>query len=124
VARSCTDVRSPSPPSGRTSPPSGEESDCLALGVLGGFAGSLQAVLLALLHARVARQEAGLLEHRAALDVELDERPGDAVRDRARLARHAPARDPDADVEAPQRVGELERLQDLHLQDSLTQVSD
>src|SRR5512141_2254828 len=48
-------------------------------------AGAALSVLLALLHARVAREEAGLLQGLAQLEVEQAERAGDAVADRARL---------------------------------------
>ena len=69
-----------------------------ALGVLRGLAGLLEAVLLALLLARVAREEAGLLELGAQLGVELDERPGDAEAQGAGLARDAAAVERGVDV--------------------------
>ena len=55
----------------------------LALGELEARPGALLAVLLALLLARVARQEAGRLEAMPQLDIELEERAGDAMADRA-----------------------------------------
>src|SRR5438105_15957204 len=63
----------------------------LALGELEPLARAGLAVLLALLHARVAREEA-FLAHRAAQRlVEPHERPRDAELDRARLAGQAAA---------------------------------
>src|SRR5262249_51823693 len=47
----------------------------LTLRVLRRLAGLLQTVLLAFLHAGVARQEAGLLERRPVLEVQLDQGP-------------------------------------------------
>src|SRR5579859_2856411 len=72
----------------------------LALRVLRSLAGPLQAGLLALLLARVAGEEAGLLEDRAELRVALQQRPGQAVGDRAGLAGLAAADDLDAGVVA------------------------
>ena len=63
----------------------------LALGELGRATGSLQAVLLALLHARVTGQVAGLLDGGLELLIRLDQRAGDAVADRAGLAGEAAA---------------------------------
>ena len=51
----------------------------IALGVLEALAGAGLTVLLALLLARVAREEAGVLEAAAALGIDRDERAGDAV---------------------------------------------
>jgi len=62
------------------------DASSLALGVLRGFAGALEAGLLALLHARVAGQHAVLLQHRPHRQVRRAERPGDTVLDRAGLA--------------------------------------
>src|SRR5207249_4634141 len=65
---SCPARRTPPPPlRAGTSPPSGEEANGLPLGVLRRFAGPLEPVLLALLLARVAREEAGLLQDRPQL---------------------------------------------------------
>src|SRR5262245_39662024 len=58
----------------------------LALRVLRRLAGPLEAVLLALLDARVARQQAGLAQQRASRLVGLGERARERVRDRAGLA--------------------------------------
>src|SRR5262245_55920750 len=63
----------------------------LPLGVLRRLAGLLEAVLLRLLLARVAREEAGLLDLRARLRVELGERTGDAEAQGAGLTRDAAA---------------------------------
>src|SRR4029077_1501282 len=57
------------------------------------LARALLPVLLAFLDARVARQEAFLLELRPELDVVLDERARDAEAERARLAGDAAAGD-------------------------------
>src|SRR5438445_4642129 len=65
------------------------DASSLALGVLRGFAGALEAGLLALLHARVAGQHAVLLQQRPHRQVRRAERPGDTVLDRAGLAGHA-----------------------------------
>src|SRR5207237_1439858 len=55
---SCPARRTPPPPlRAGTSPPSGEEANGLPLGVLRRFPGPLEPVLLALLLARVAREE-------------------------------------------------------------------
>ena len=58
----------------------------LALGELEALAGTGLTGLFALLHAAVARHAAGLLERGARGFVRRDERAGEAVADRARLA--------------------------------------
>src|SRR3954447_12092406 len=62
-----------------------------ALGVLRGLAGLLEAVLLGLLLAGIASEEAGLLQRCAQLGIELDQRAGDAHAQRAGLTRRATA---------------------------------
>src|SRR5574341_1367480 len=79
-------------------------------------AGALLSVLLALLDARVARQEAGLLELDAQLGVVLAERSRDRVSDGARLGGHAAAVDRGYDVELVVRLRHRERLLDDLLQ--------
>ena len=81
-----------------------------ALGELGRATGSLQAVLLALLHARIAGEVAGLLDGGLVLFVCLDQRAGDAVTDRARLAGEAAALAVDEHVILAQGVGQNQRL--------------
>src|SRR4051795_3983485 len=77
------------------------------------LARALLPVLLAFLDARVARQEAFLLEARPQLEVVLDERAGDAEAQRAGLAGNAPARNRRQDVELIGRFGDEQRLFDL-----------
>src|SRR4051812_27270239 len=80
-----------------------------ALAVLRSLAGLLEAGLLALLDAGVARQEAGLLERGAVgLEVDLVERAGHAEAQRAGLAGRAAAVDAGDHVEAALEVGDLE----------------
>src|SRR5581483_10110974 len=76
---------------------------------LGRLAGLVQPRLLALHLARVARQEALPLERHAELRVRLDERPGDAVPDRARLAADAAAVHAHAQVVRARGASDLER---------------
>src|SRR3989475_1719000 len=73
-------------------------------------------VLLPLAHARITRQEPRLLERQPELLVEPRERPGDAVADRARLARRAAATHGGDHVELADGVRHLERLCDDHAQ--------
>src|SRR5437660_2066599 len=70
----------------------------LALAELRRLARLVQAGLLALHHARVAREEAGALQRHAKLGVDLDERAGDAVAHRAGLAGRPAAVHADAQV--------------------------
>src|SRR5687767_10079419 len=93
-----------------------------ALGELEAGAGALLAVLLALLHARVAREEAGLLESLAQLEVVHLQRTGDPVADRAGLAARAAAVDGDDDVELVDGLRQGERLLDDHLQHFIAEV--
>src|SRR6185295_18367850 len=91
-----------------------ERARGLPLGELVTSAGLVQPDLLALHFARVAGHESRFLEHPFQARVVLDERAGDAVAHGARLARLAAAVDVDADVEARERVGELQRLAHDH----------
>src|SRR5512140_376863 len=79
-------------------------------------AGAALSVLLALLHARVAREETGLLERPAQLEVEQAERAGDSVPDGAGLARAPAARAEGDDVDLVDRLGELKGRADDHLE--------
>src|ERR1700720_4188041 len=81
----------------------------LALCVLRSLAGPLQAVLLALLHPRVAGQQACLLQSGPEVRVVLDEGTCDAVRDGAGLAAGAAADHLDADVELALGAGDAQR---------------
>src|ERR1700741_1290644 len=74
--------------------------------------GARLAVLLALLHPRIAGEEAGPLERLAQLVVELKQRPRDAVADRAGLSGRPAAAHVHHRVELAEGVGELERLGD------------
>src|SRR3954451_6429695 len=84
----------------------------LALRELEAGPGALLSVLLALLHARIAREETGLLETLAELGIVDLQRARDAVADGAGLSRGTAAVDRDDDVELVRRLGERERLLD------------
>src|SRR3954467_4197566 len=81
-----------------------------ALGVLRSLAGLLQAVLLPLLDPRVTGEEAGLLQRRPVLRVELDQRTGDRQAQRTGLTGGAAALEVGAHVE---HLGLLHRDQRL-----------
>src|SRR5688500_1877816 len=82
-----------------------------ALGVLGSLTGLLEAGLLALLDARVAREQPGLLEHgTVGFFVDRVERAGNTEAERAGLAGHAAAGDAGDDVEPAVETGLGERL--------------
>src|SRR6187551_1269443 len=83
----------------------------LALRELRSLAGLVQAGLLALDDARVARQEARPLQRHAQLRVGLDERPRDAVADGTRLPARPAAVHAHAQVERALHPGDLERRQ-------------
>src|SRR4051812_24203046 len=86
-----------------------------ALAELRALAGLLEAGLAALLDPGVAGEEAAALEVAAQLGVDLGQRPGDAVADRAGLAADAAAVDADADVDVALVTGDRERLADHRL---------
>src|SRR6185369_15813018 len=95
----------------------------LPLGVLGCLAGALETVLLALLHPRVAGEEAGLAERQAVRGlVDLEQGPGDAVADRAGLARHATALDLDHRVVVALGAGHPEGHPDVRLVHRVAEV--
>src|SRR5262249_26304629 len=86
-------------------------SQCrLALGVLRSLAGLLQAVLLGLGDARVTGQEAGLLECRPVVRVDLGERASTREPQRAGLTGDATAAKVGDDVERLGLLGNHERL--------------
>src|SRR5262249_52936907 len=85
-----------------------------ALGELVAAARLVQPDLLALDLPRIARYQPSLLQHHLEPGVVLDQGAGDAVAHCACLARLAAAVDVDADVEAGERIGELERLAHDH----------
>src|SRR5690606_32852729 len=82
--------------------------------VLRRAAGLLEAVLLALDDASVAREVPLLLEHGAEVRVDLQQRAGDAELDGVGLAAGATALDGDDGVVAAGGVGVLEGLERLH----------
>src|SRR3972149_5487400 len=88
-----------------------------ALGILGRLAGALQAGLLALLHPRVAGEEARLAQGRAKALIEGEERPREAGGDSVGPGGDAPAGDLHLDVEAAASIGRLQRPAHLHLVD-------
>src|SRR5262249_30175842 len=88
------------------------QAAALPLRELGCFARLVQAGLLALDLAGVAGEEALALERDAEVGVDLDEGAGDAVADRAGVARGAAAVPPDAQVVGARELGGLERRQD------------
>src|SRR5947208_10235391 len=88
----------------------------LALAELRPLAGLLQAGLLALLDARVARQEAAALELATQVRVGVDEGAGDPVAQRAGLGADAAAVHAGHDVHALVVADGLERLADLALE--------
>src|SRR3972149_3862634 len=95
-----------------------------ALRVLRRLAGSLAAVLLALLHPRVAGEEAGLAKGQAAFRIELEESTGEAVPDRAGLTRDPATLDLDDRVELALGSGDPERQADICLVDRVSEVLD
>src|SRR5687767_3529945 len=93
-----------------------------ALGELEAGTSALLTVLLALLHTRIAREEARLLEALAEFGVVDLERARDAVADRAGLAARSAAVHRHHDVELVDGLGERERLLDDHLEHFVREV--
>src|SRR5690606_28647887 len=85
-----------------------------ALGELLAASRLVQADLLALDLARIARDQPGLRQGRLERLGVVDQRAGDAVADRARLARLAAAMHVDLDVEAAVVLGQGQRLANDH----------
>ena len=94
----------------------------LSLAELRGAAGGLEAVLFALLHARVAGQQTGGLEGGAVVLVDDEQRAGDAVTDGAGLAGDAAAGDGGLDVDLADGAGGDQGLADDELQGLETEV--
>src|SRR5687767_13545304 len=88
----------------------------LALAELEALPGARQPVLLPFLGARVPRQQTVLLEGPPQLRVERHERPRDAEPERAGLAGHAAAVHVGQHIELIGRLGQDQRLADLHPQ--------
>src|SRR5581483_8510194 len=86
----------------------------LTLRVLRSTSGLAAADLLALDLAGIAGDETGVAKRLAQGLIVLDERPGDAVTDRAGLASDSAAIDLDGDVEARGELHRLERLPHDH----------
>ena len=86
-----------------------------ALAELGRPAGSLQTVLLAFLHTRIAGQQAGFLQGAAHFGISLAQGTADAVTDRAGLAGQTAAADVDHDVKITD-IGQVHGLANRHLQ--------
>src|ERR1700733_16210846 len=84
----------------------------LPLGAMRCLPGLLQAVLLPLLDPGVPGHEAGLLQRRAVLRVDQDQRPGHAEAQRAGLPGDAAAGDPGHHVELALGAQRHERLVD------------
>src|SRR5208282_4946995 len=80
------------------------------------FARARLAVFLALLHARIAREEALGLQCAPQGRVELQQRPGNAMPHRTSLAVGPAAADVDARIEFFRRAGEGQRLRRGHPQ--------
>src|SRR5579872_2832016 len=94
----------------------------LALGELRALARLLQAGLLALLGARVAREKAPALQLAAEVRVGLEQRARDAVAQRPGLGRDAAAVQSRDDVHALVVANGLERLADVALQGEAREV--
>src|SRR4051794_13036847 len=88
----------------------------LPLAELRPLAGLLEAGLLALLHARIAREEAAAVEAGAEVGVRLEQRGGDAVAQPGGLGGHAAAVHARDDVHAVLVAHRLEWLADGPLQ--------
>ena len=93
-----------------------------ALGELRCATSCFETVLLALLHTRIAGQEAGLLQDGAVLGVHQQQGTADAVAQGAGLAGHAAALDGGNDVHLAQGIGGVQGLTDDHLQSLQTEV--
>ena len=101
---------------------SGEKRTFLALGELRRATGGFEAVFLALLHTRIAREEAGLLQDGAILGVDQQQGAGHAVAQSAGLTGHAAALDGGNDVDLAELLGSGEGLTDDHLQGLETEI--
>src|ERR1043165_3463995 len=97
-------------------------TNALAFRELEALARALLPVLLALLGARVARDESRVLERGAEVCVHLHKSARAAVGRRTGLSRRASARDVDHDVELVCGVGERQGLADDHAQGLVGEV--
>src|SRR5262245_1456972 len=88
----------------------------LALGILWPLACALKTRLLALLHTWIASEQAGLLEGRAQLGVQIKQGTGNSVTHSADLAGDAAAAHLDQYVEARGVAGKLQRANKLLLE--------
>ena len=86
----------------------------LAFRELEALARSGLSILLAFLHARVAREETGFLQNASQIRAVDAEGAGDAVRNRTGLTAHATAFDADDDVELGGGLRNLQRLLSQH----------
>src|SRR4051812_17802117 len=93
-----------------------------ALRVLRALASLVASVLLALDLARVACDEARLLQHRPELGMRQDQRTRDAVTNGGRLGSHAPASHVHRQIVLTPRIGELEWLVHDHPRGLATEV--
>src|SRR6266446_5314083 len=92
-----------------------EKTSRLPLGELEPLARSGPSVLLPLHRARIAREEAGLLQWRPVVRIELGERAADPVTDGPSLPREPAAADDHGDVHLVELLDDLERLLEDHL---------
>src|SRR5690554_2313289 len=99
-----------------------KRTESSALAELRCAAGLLEAVLLALHDARVAREVALLLQHGAEVGVELEQRAGHAELDGVGLAAGAATLDGDDGVETTRGVGVFEGLESLHTYEDAAEV--
>ena len=99
-----------------------QEASDLSLAELGRAAGGVEAVLLALLHTRVASQEPGRLQSGTELLVHQQQGPGNAVADGAGLTGDAAAGDSGDDVHLAHRGGGDQGLTDDELQGLQTEI--
>ena len=81
-----------------------------------------EAVLLALLHTRIAGQETGLLQDGAVLGVDQQQSAGNAVAQSAGLTGNAAAFNGGNDIDLAELLGSGERLTDDHLQGLETEI--
>ena len=88
----------------------------LSLAELRCAASCLQTVLLSLLHTRISREEACLLQHRTIVLICFKQCSRDAVTDSACLAGHTAADDIDADVKLLAGLSRNKRLTNRHSQ--------
>jgi hypothetical protein len=88
----------------------------LSLRELEALARALLAIFLALFDAGIARDQTRLLQHRTKVSIEFHQRAGNAMPNRARLARRATAANINQQVKLGSRLSQLQRLTDDHPQ--------